>query len=96
VALLVRDDASDMERAIVGFAQQPNGGLLLPPDGATFRRRALLAALAIKHHLPWVGTDRQFVDAGGLMYYAAAPIDLRRVAAYIDRILRGAKPGDWS
>jgi putative ABC transport system substrate-binding protein len=94
VALLVRDDATDMERSLVGFAQQPNGGLILPPDGATARRRSLLTSLAIEHGLPSVATFRQFVDAGGLMHYSAAPVDPGRVAAYLDRILRGAKPGD--
>jgi len=94
VALLVRDDAADMERAIVSFAQQPNGGLILPPDGATATQRVLLAALAIKLRLPSVSTFRQFVNAGGLMFYSAVPVAPRRVAAYLDRILRGAKPGD--
>jgi putative tryptophan/tyrosine transport system substrate-binding protein len=94
IALLVRDDAADMERAMVGFAQQPNGGLILPPDVATLRQSAPLALLAIKHRMPSVANVRAFVDAGGLMYYGAAPVDYRRVAAYIDRILRGAKPGE--
>jgi putative ABC transport system substrate-binding protein len=94
VALVVRDDDADIERAIVSFAQQPNGGLIVPPDGAVHRHRALLAPLAIKLRIPLVATIRQFVDAGGLMYYSSAPFDPRRVAAYIDRILRGANPGD--
>jgi putative ABC transport system substrate-binding protein len=94
VALLVRDDAADIERAIAGFAQEPNGGLITAPDIVTLRHRALIIALAAKHRLPAIYFTRQFVDAGGLMFYAAAPIDFRLVAAYIDRILRGAKPGD--
>jgi putative ABC transport system substrate-binding protein len=94
VELLVRDDAAEMERAIANFAQQPNGGLILPPDGATARRRALLAQLAIKHRLPSVSTFRRFVDAGGLLFYSSALVDPRRAAAYLDRILRGTKPGD--
>jgi putative ABC transport system substrate-binding protein len=94
VALLVRDDTADIERAIAGFAQEPNGGLILPPDNVTMRHRAPIIALAAKHRLPAVYWARPFVDAGGLMFYAAAPIDYRLVAAYIDRILRGAKPAD--
>jgi putative ABC transport system substrate-binding protein len=94
VERLVHDDAADMERAIVSFAQQPNGGLILPPDTATVNQRALLAQLAIKHRLPSVATFRRFVDAGGLMFYSPALVDPRRIAAYLDRILRGAKPGD--
>ena len=93
VALLVRDDAADIERAIAGFAQEPNGGLITPPDNGTLRQQAPIIALAAKHRLPAIYWRREFVDAGGLMFYAAAPPDYRRVAAYLDRIM-GAKPGD--
>jgi putative ABC transport system substrate-binding protein len=94
VAMLVRDDEADIERAILGFAQESDGGLILPPDGTVGRHRALVATLAIKHRLPAIGSGRLFVDAGGLMYYAPGQLDYHRVAAYLDRILRGAKPGD--
>jgi putative ABC transport system substrate-binding protein len=94
VALTVRDDAADIERAIAGFAQEPDGGLILPPDNALTKYRTLIIALAAKHHLPAIYPSRTYVDAGGLMFYNAAPIDYRLVAAYIDRILRGAKPSD--
>jgi putative ABC transport system substrate-binding protein len=94
VRTLVRDDPADIERAIVAFAREPNGGLILPPDGITSKHRALIVALAAKHRLPAVYPARSFVDAGGLISYAAAPIDFRLVAAYVDRILRGAKPAD--
>jgi putative ABC transport system substrate-binding protein len=94
VALIVRDDAADIERAIAGFAQEPDGGLILPPDNALTKYRTLIIALAAKHHLPAIYASRTYVDAGGLMFYNAAPIDYRLVAAYIDRILRGAKPSD--
>jgi putative ABC transport system substrate-binding protein len=94
VALLVRDDAVEIERAIVGVAQEPNGGLIFPPDAAVTRHSALIARLAIKHSLPSISSTRLLVDAGGLMYYASAPLDYHRVAAYLDRILRGANPGE--
>jgi putative ABC transport system substrate-binding protein len=54
----------------------------------------LIAQLAIKYRLPSIQTNRRFVDAGGLMYYSAAPLEYHRVAAYVDRILRGANPGE--
>jgi putative ABC transport system substrate-binding protein len=94
ISMLVRDDATDIERVIADFAQVPNGGLILAPDNALNRNYALVAMLAAKHRLPAICNARRFVDAGLLMYYGAVPLDLRRVASYIDRILRGAKPSE--
>jgi putative ABC transport system substrate-binding protein len=93
-SLLVRDDPDDIANAIVGFGQEPNGGLIFPPDEATLRNRGVVAPLAIKYRLPSISNNRLFVEAGGLMYYSAAPLDYRRVAAYVDRILRGANPSE--
>jgi putative ABC transport system substrate-binding protein len=94
VRTLIRDDPADIERAIASFAQQPDGGLVLPPDDITRKHRALIATLAAKHRLPAVYWNRQFVDSGGLISYATRRVDVRQVAAYVDRILRGAKPAD--
>jgi putative ABC transport system substrate-binding protein len=95
VAMVVRDDASDIERAVVGFAREPNGGLIQAPDNTIARRHGyLIVGLAAKHRLPAIYSTRKIVEAGGLMSYAAAPLDYRLVASYIDRILRGAKPGE--
>ena len=94
VALLVRDDEADIERAIAGFAKEPNGGLVLPPDNANTKHLVLIVALAMKYRLPTISQRRAFTEAGGLMNYASALIDMNRVASYLDRILRGAKPAD--
>jgi putative ABC transport system substrate-binding protein len=94
VELLVRDETADIERAIEGFAKEPNGSLILPPDNVTLRHRASIVALAARHGLPAIYPFRPFVDAGGLMYYSAAPLDYGRVAVYLNRILRGAKPAE--
>jgi putative ABC transport system substrate-binding protein len=95
VALLVRDDEADIERAIAGFAKGANGGLILPPDNATNTiHRVLIVALAMKYRLPTIGSQRGFTEAGGLMNYQAVLVDMHRVASSLDRILRGAKPAD--
>jgi putative ABC transport system substrate-binding protein len=59
------------------------------------RNRKALVDLATKSRIPTMWGHRQFVDAGGLMSYAVNPYDqLRRAAFYVDKILKGAKPGD--
>src|SRR4030095_8050124 len=66
------------------------GGLALE-----HRNRKALIDLATKSRIPTMWGHRQFVDAGGLMSYAVNPYDqLRRAAFYVDKILKGAKPGD--
>jgi putative ABC transport system substrate-binding protein len=60
-----------------------------------FNERRRLVDLAAKNRLPAVYGSREFVDAGGLMSYGADIADLfRRAATYVDKILKGAKPGD--
>jgi putative ABC transport system substrate-binding protein len=95
VAILVRDDADDLERKISAFAGEPNGGLVVLPDNVLSQHRDLIVMLAGKHRLPAIFPYRQFVDAGGLMSYGVDQFDIyRRAASYVDRILKGEKPAD--
>jgi putative ABC transport system substrate-binding protein len=74
--------------------QRPDGFLVLsgPLMGASGKR---IADFALKSRLPSVHGTRSYVDAGGLMSYGADQADsYRRVATYIDKILKGAKPAD--
>jgi putative ABC transport system substrate-binding protein len=88
-------NAAEIERAIIAFAQQPNGALLVTPSAVTTRHRDLIITLAASHRLPVVYPYRYFVAEGGLMSYGVERIDLYRQAArYVDRILKGAKPGE--
>jgi putative ABC transport system substrate-binding protein len=69
--------------------------LLNLSDPMSYYHRTRIADLAAKHRLPTMHGVRGYVDAGGLMSYWANQADLyRRFASYVDRILRGAKPGD--
>ena len=88
-------NAADIEHVIETFARVPDGGLLVLPDGTSIQHRDLIIALAARHRLPTVYAYRFFVAAGGLMSYGTDVIDQnRRAAAFVDRILRGAKPAD--
>jgi len=94
IAAAVRDDA-ELERSIADFAAKPAGGLIVLPDGFTVGHRDLIIALAARYHLPAVYPLRAFAVSGGLISDSGDPIDIfRRTASYIDRILKGAKPGD--
>lgn len=88
-------NADEIERSIVSFARMPNGCLLAPNDSTVEANRDVVIALAARHRLPAVYAFRDFVTAGGLMYYGTDLIvQFRQAASYVDRILRGANPAD--
>jgi putative ABC transport system substrate-binding protein len=69
--------------------------LMMAAGGVVAAHRTQVVDLAVKGRLPVIYTNSLFVDAGGLMTYSASITDLdRRAATYVDRILKGAKPGD--
>jgi putative ABC transport system substrate-binding protein len=88
-------DAGEIERAVVAFASQPNGGLIAATGGGVLSYRELIVALAARHRLPAVYAYRSHVMSGGLMSYGLDNLDqYRRAAGYVDRILKGEKPAD--
>ncbi len=88
-------DAAELERAVEAFAREPDGGLLVLPDSATSSLRSLIVALAARHRLPAIYPFRFFAESGGLVSYGDDPVDqFQRAASYVDRILKGEKPGD--
>jgi len=88
-------DAGELERAIVLFARAANGGLIVLANRLAALHRDLIAELAVQHRLPAVYPYRYYVASGGLMSYGAnIPEQYRLAAGYVDRILKGEKPGD--
>jgi putative ABC transport system substrate-binding protein len=88
-------DASEIESAIEAIARAPNAGLIITPGIPINDRRKLIFALAARHRLPAVYRDRLFTVDGGLLSYGPNILDMyRRSVTYIDRILKGEKPGD--
>jgi putative ABC transport system substrate-binding protein len=89
-------DAGEIERAVAGFARSTkSGGLIVTASPGATRHRDLLVSLAARHKLPAVYYTRHFAAAGGLVSYGPDFVDqFRQAAGYVDRILRGEKPGD--
>jgi putative ABC transport system substrate-binding protein len=84
-----------MGRAVTAFAGFPNGGLVVTAGPLSTLHRGLMIALAAKHKLPSVYPFRFFATAGGLVSYGPNFDDeVRNVAGYVDRILKGEKPAD--
>jgi putative ABC transport system substrate-binding protein len=89
--------AADIERVFESFGNRPDTGLVSPPDVFTGTKANLdlITSLAARTHLPTIYPYRYMVTAGGLISYGIDSVDLyRRAPAYIDRILKGAKPAD--
>jgi len=85
----------DFDRAFSDMTRARAGALTVLPSGLFISERRRLVDLAAKHRLPAVYTNRAYVDAGGLMAYGSNFADeFRRAATYVDKILKGAKPGD--
>jgi putative ABC transport system substrate-binding protein len=86
---------ADIERAFSVIGKERPVALLVIGEPLTVSHRGRIAELAIKNRLPAIGTTRQYADAGFLMAYGANFDHLwRRAATYVDKILKGAKPGD--
>jgi putative ABC transport system substrate-binding protein len=89
-------DAADFEKVFVAVKQGRPNGLYVAGGGPLMAaNEKRIAGFALKNRLPSMYVTREFVDAGGLMYYGANRADsYRRVAYFVDRILKGAKPAD--
>ncbi len=86
---------ADVDRAFSDMTRARADALTVLPSAMFFFERRRLVDLAAKHRLAAVYPWREFVDAGGLMSYGANIADLyRRAATYVDKILKGTKPGD--
>jgi ABC-type uncharacterized transport system substrate-binding protein len=88
-------DSNDLERALSSSGGGQTRGLITLTGAFTRNNLRRIAELAMKYRLPAIGGDTQFVEAGGLMSYGAGSIDgFRRVAYFVDKILKGTKPAD--
>jgi putative ABC transport system substrate-binding protein len=88
-------DVPDLEGVFRTAKAKQADAMYVLPSPTFFRHRARLAELAVKYRLPGIYEEKTYVAAGGLMSYGPNFADLyRRSASYVDRILKGAKPGD--
>jgi putative ABC transport system substrate-binding protein len=88
-------DAAAIKRAIAEFATEPNGGLIVTASSLATVHSKLIIDLAARYRLPAVYPNRIHAVAGGLISYGPVFLDQFRGAAdYVDRILKGTKPGD--
>jgi putative tryptophan/tyrosine transport system substrate-binding protein len=86
---------AEIENAVTDFARSPKGGLVVTGSAPAAAHRDLIVALANRNRLPAIYPFRYFVENGGLISYGPATIEpYVRAAAYVDRILKGEKPGD--
>ena len=86
---------ADFDRAFSDMTRARAGALTVLPSAMFLGERSRLVDLAAKNRLPAVYPPREYVDAGGLMSYGSNAADsFRRAATYVDKILKGAKPGD--
>jgi putative ABC transport system substrate-binding protein len=90
----VRSDV-EIETAIIDLGREPGGGLVVIPDAFTLAHRAPIISAAGRNNIPAVYVQSVYTRDGGLLSYGPDSVDTyRRAATYVDRILRGAKPGD--
>ena len=87
--------AAEIELVLRAFAKEPDGGLIVAPSPFNTTNQELIVALASELRLPAVYPFRYFVDRGGLVSYGFDTVEQHRGAAsYVDRILKGERPGD--
>ena len=87
--------SEEIARNVETFTREPGAGMIVVPSGFTSINREAIVALSIRHRLPAVYPYSYYAFSGGLLSYGSNFEDsYRRAAHYVDRILRGAKPGD--
>jgi putative ABC transport system substrate-binding protein len=90
----VRSDG-EIETAIIALGREPGGGIFVMPDVFMLTHRASIILAAARNNVPAVYVQSPFTRDGGLLSYGPDLVDpFRRAATYVDRILRGEKPGD--
>jgi putative ABC transport system substrate-binding protein len=97
VVLIISPVHSDVEieTSIIALGREPGGGLVVMPDVFTNVHHAPIILAAARNNVPTVDSNPYYARDGGLLSYGPDPVDIfRRAATYVDRILRGAKPGD--
>jgi putative ABC transport system substrate-binding protein len=97
VALITAPVHSDVEieAAIVALGREPGGGFVVLSGGFQVAQRASIISAAARNNIPAVYNLSAYAREGGLLSYGVDQVDVyRRAATYVDRILRGAKPGD--
>jgi putative ABC transport system substrate-binding protein len=88
-------DTKGLESGFQTAKQKQVGAIITTTSRPFFAERKRIVELAIKHRLPAIYFQKEFVDEGGLMSYGVDYSDLyRRAAVYVDKILKGAKPAD--
>jgi putative tryptophan/tyrosine transport system substrate-binding protein len=86
---------TEIEEVIATLGAQPGSGLLVAPDPFTGSHRGPIISSTERHRVPAIYAFRQYVKEGALMSYGADAVDImRRSASYVDRILKGADPGE--
>jgi len=89
------DGPDEFGQAFLAMRSEHAGALVLISNSVLFAHRQRLAAMAMKHRMPAMFEFREYAEAGGLIAYGASLDALsRRAAVYVDKILKGAKPGD--
>jgi putative ABC transport system substrate-binding protein len=85
----------EIETAIIAVGREPGGGLVVIPDVFAGAHRAPIISAAARNNVPAVYINSTYARNGGLLSYGVDQVDtLRRAGTYVDRILRGEKPGD--
>jgi putative ABC transport system substrate-binding protein len=88
-------DPTEFDKAFETITREGARALMVLPDPMFVSQRGRIVALSAKSRLPAMYAHREFVDAGGLMFYGASLADMwRRAATYVDKILKGTKPAD--
>jgi ABC-type uncharacterized transport system substrate-binding protein len=95
VVLAEAGTVQEIEREFALMAKERVNAAIIMADGFFLQESRSIAAQALKHRLPSISQLREYTEAGGLMSYGPNSVDnFRRAATYVDKILKGAKPGD--